>query len=77
MASLGQATRPLRSVLQQYPATTHATLLIGPEGDFSAAESAAALAAGFLPVSLGSIVLRVETASLYGLSALRYQFGNV
>ncbi|MEI7955877.1 MAG: 16S rRNA (uracil(1498)-N(3))-methyltransferase [Verrucomicrobiota bacterium] len=77
IASLGPTARPLRNVLRQYPLTTQATLLIGPEGDFSAAESAAALAAGFLPVSLGSIVLRVETASLYGLSALRYQFGNV
>ena len=49
-------------------------LLVGPEGDFSAAETAAACAAGFLPVSLGAIVLRVETATLFCLSALRYQF---
>ncbi len=36
----------------------------------------AALDAGFLPISLGSIVLRVETATLFCLSALRYQFSE-
>ncbi len=40
-------------------------MLIGPEGDFSEAETAAALAAGFRPVTLGDIVLRVETAAIY------------
>ena len=49
-------------------------MLVGPEGDFSAEETTAALAAGFLPISLGSIVLRVETATLFCLSALRYEF---
>ncbi|KAB2640337.1 MAG: 16S rRNA (uracil(1498)-N(3))-methyltransferase [Verrucomicrobia bacterium] len=76
MASLAPVARPLREVLQEHPATSHATLLIGPEGDFSADETTAALAAGFLAVSLGSIVLRVETASLFCLSALRYQFSR-
>ena len=74
IASLAPGARPLREVLQAHPGTTAATLLVGPEGDFSAQETAAALAAGFLPVSLGSIVLRVETASLFCLSALRYEF---
>jgi 16S rRNA (uracil1498-N3)-methyltransferase len=55
-------------------ARTVATILVGPEGDFSPQETAAALAAGFIPVSLGNIVLRVETASLFCISALRYEF---
>jgi 16S rRNA (uracil1498-N3)-methyltransferase len=74
IASLAPGARPLREILQAHPAITAATLLVGPEGDFSAQETAAALAAGFLPVSLGAIVLRVETASLFCLSALRYEF---
>ncbi|MGE5307634.1 MAG: RsmE family RNA methyltransferase, partial [Deltaproteobacteria bacterium] len=48
--------------------------LIGPEGDFSPAETAAARAAGFLPVSFGANVLRVETAALYVCSILSYVF---
>lgn len=74
IASLAPGARPFRTVLRGNPGTTQATLLVGPEGDFSAEETAAALAAGFLPISLGSIVLRVETATLYCLSALRYEF---
>ncbi len=74
IASLAAGARPFRQVLKDHPATTRATLLVGPEGDFSAEETRAALAAGFLPISLGSIVLRVETATLFCLSALRYEF---
>jgi 16S rRNA (uracil1498-N3)-methyltransferase len=74
IASLAPAATPLRATLRQHPATTTATFLVGPEGDFSTEETAAALAAGFIPVSLGSTVLRVETATLFCLSALRYEF---
>ncbi len=74
IASLADGARLLRSVLREKPATAAVTLLVGPEGDFSTEETIAALAAGFTPVSLGSIVLRVETATLFGLSALRYEF---
>jgi 16S rRNA (uracil1498-N3)-methyltransferase len=74
IASLAAGARPLRELLHQHPATIKATWLVGPEGDFSPEETSAALAAGFLPVSLGAIVLRVETATLFGISALRYEF---
>ena len=76
IASLAPGARPFRSVLRDHPGTIQAILLVGPEGDFSAEETSAALAAGFLPISLGSIVLRVETATLYCLSALRYEFDD-
>lgn len=39
-------------------------IMIGPEGDFSEEEVAAATKAGFLPVTLGTARLRVETAAL-------------
>lgn len=77
IASLTPGARPFREVLEGHPGTTEATLLVGPEGDFSAEETAAALEAGFLPISLGSIVLRVETATLFCLSALRYEFDTI
>ena len=41
-----------------------ATVLIGPEGDFSPEEVALAIKAGYRPVSLGSSRLRTETAAL-------------
>jgi 16S rRNA (uracil1498-N3)-methyltransferase len=53
------------------------TLLVGPEGDFTPEEGEAALASGFQPVSLGEIILRAETATFFGISALRYEFSGV
>lgn len=76
IASLAPGARPIRETLRDHPATTEATLLVGPEGDFTPEETEAALAAGFLPISLGSIVLRVETATIFCLSALRYEFDS-
>lgn len=76
VASLAPGARPFRETLHTYSDTSAATMLIGPEGDFTPAEIAAATAAGFLPITLGSIILRVETATLFCLSALRYEFAR-
>ena len=46
---------------------------VGPEGDFTASEIAAAKSAGAVPVSLGKLVLRCETAAIYCLSVLNYE----
>ena len=40
------------------------TILIGPEGDFSVKEIQQAIAANFIPVSLGTTRLRTETAAI-------------
>jgi 16S rRNA (uracil1498-N3)-methyltransferase len=40
------------------------TWLLGPEGDLTSEEYAAARAAGFMPVVLGPTVLRAENAAL-------------
>lgn len=50
-----------------------ALILIGPEGDFTPAEASSARSAGCIPISLGPIVLRAETAALYSLSVLAYE----
>lgn len=46
---------------------------IGPEGDFAPDELALALSAGARPITLGRLVLRVETAATFCLSALNYE----
>ena len=51
-------------------------LLVGPEGDFSPVEYEAAYTAGFKPISFGSIVMRVETASIYGLSIIQHELSH-
>ena len=47
-----------------------AVLLVGPEGGFTEAERAQAIASGFQPIGLGPHVLRTETAALVGAGAL-------
>jgi 16S rRNA (uracil1498-N3)-methyltransferase len=74
MASLFPGARPLRDILRGAGEVRRVILLVGPEGDFSAAEGAAAVEKGFQPASLGSIVLRAETAAFFGISAVRYEF---
>jgi 16S rRNA (uracil1498-N3)-methyltransferase len=52
---------------------TSAAAAVGPEGDFSARERKALRDAGGIPVSLGDLTLRAETAALYVLSVLKYE----
>jgi len=73
IAALGPEARPLKTILaaleeQGAPRPTAATLMIGPEGDFTPAEISTAVSHGFLPLSLGPIILRSETAAIYALS---------
>jgi 16S rRNA (uracil1498-N3)-methyltransferase len=49
---------------------------IGPEGDFTLEELAAIQASGAVPISLGRLVLRVETAAIYCLSVLNYELNR-
>ncbi len=46
-------------------------VLIGPEGDFSPSEVVLAKKAGFIPVTLGANVLRVETAAVAVVSFIK------
>jgi len=46
-------------------------ILIGPEGDFTCAEVSLAREAGFLPVSLGRRILRVDTAAVAAAAFIR------
>lgn len=50
------------------------TIMIGPEGDFSHAEAEAAIAAGFIPVHLGTSRLRTETAALTAAASVYFHF---
>jgi 16S rRNA (uracil1498-N3)-methyltransferase len=49
---------------------------IGPEGDFTLDELKAIEAGGALPITLGNLTLRVETAAVYCLSILNYELSR-
>ena len=53
-----------------YEPNHSATILIGPEGDFSEEEIKLALRCKFIPVSLGENRLRTETAAVVGVHTL-------
>jgi 16S rRNA (uracil1498-N3)-methyltransferase len=78
IGSLQPDARHLRKVLADYSSENqhrpHSVLmLVGPEGDFTPAELALARRHGCQPITLGPIILRVETAAIYCLSILSYE----
>ncbi len=79
IGSLQASALHLKKILAEY-ATEHGgarpvsvLMLIGPEGDFTPAELALAHSHGCRPITLGPIILRVETAAIYCLSVLSYE----
>jgi 16S rRNA (uracil1498-N3)-methyltransferase len=78
IASLAPGSTPLRRHFtgfrqaQGRPPRT-AAVWIGPEGDFTPAETEAIIARGTFPITLGPSTLRTETAALCALSILRYE----
>ena len=52
------------------------TLLIGPEGGFSADEVQIARQAGFVSIRLGTRLLRTETAAVAGIATLQTLWGD-
>ncbi len=67
----------IREVLRnpKYDMMKSFSLVIGPEGGFGKEEINRARGAGFLSVSLGKRVLRVETAALAVVAILQYECG--
>jgi 16S rRNA (uracil1498-N3)-methyltransferase len=68
----------LKKILAEYSAEhddrpANVLMLVGPEGDFTPAELSLARSQGCRPITLGPIVLRVETASIYCMSVLSYE----
>ena len=66
---------PLASVLPPAAArrgSDSVALLTGPEGGWTDAERATAAAAGWVPVSLGPLILRAETAAVAAAAILTH-----
>ncbi|MBI3414304.1 MAG: 16S rRNA (uracil(1498)-N(3))-methyltransferase [Verrucomicrobia bacterium] len=78
IASLQNDSQHLRRHLERFR-TDGGTLpktiavWVGPEGDFTPAELSATKSAGALPITLGPLILRCDTAALYCLSILNYE----
>ena len=74
-AALDKDARPLREILK-VPNPKNIAVFVGPEGDFSQDEISMAKELGCNICSLGPLVLRSETAAIYILSCLSYEYNN-
>ena len=61
-----------RELLSSIRSGQSVAVLIGPEGGFETGEVEEAVAAGFVPVTLGHRILRTETAGMAALAILMY-----
>ncbi len=80
VAALIPSARPLKPVLDTLDPTTRGQCWgwwCGPEGDFTTEEMQTILDAGAIPVTLGPLILRAETAAIYGLANLGCARNNV
>ncbi|MEW6074785.1 MAG: RsmE family RNA methyltransferase [Candidatus Omnitrophota bacterium] len=71
MPTLGENNASVREIVKKRT-FKDAVILIGPEGDFTPSEIALAQSFGFIPVSLGKLVLRVDTAAIAIAAYLRF-----
>jgi 16S rRNA (uracil1498-N3)-methyltransferase len=78
IGSLQSDAQHLKKILAEYSSEHRhlpesVLMLVGPEGDFTPAELALAKSHGCRPITLGPIILRVETAAIYCLSVLSHE----
>lgn len=70
-------SQALKGVLRQEPKPAEVCLFIGPEGGFELDEVVQARARGVHMVSMGSRILRTETAGLTALTMVMYEWGDL
>jgi 16S rRNA (uracil1498-N3)-methyltransferase len=75
MPSLAEQRRWLHEI--SFAQAHEVQLMIGPEGDFTREEEQQAQAqGGYLPITLGPLILRAETASLTALAQLQQELAR-
>jgi 16S rRNA (uracil1498-N3)-methyltransferase len=72
---MGQKT--IREIFAPLKKVNSVIILIGPEGGFSNEEVRQAIDAGYEPVTMGSRILRAETASIAAVSIIQHELGNL
>ncbi len=69
-----EANHSIKQQLQEFT-EKQVSLIIGPEGGLSAEEVELAKASGYIPVSLGKRILRMETAAIHTAGVVLYELG--
>ncbi len=73
----GEREHSLKEMLSAASKPSSVIVAIGPEGGFDPLEVRHFLQHGFLPVSLGSRIMRTETASIAILAVIQYIWGDM
>ncbi len=74
LLSVNEVSTSLKNVLQNHRRCDKIIIVIGPEGGFKKDEEDYLIEHGFIRTSLGSRVLRTETASIAALSMINYEY---
>jgi len=70
----GKGTVSLKEILSKNPNAKSISVVVGCEGGFSENEAEIAKESGLILVNLGPRILRCETAPLYALSSISYNY---
>jgi len=73
VAALSPGAREIGETLEPLTGVRRVALVIGPEGDLTREELEVCLGAGFLPVTLGGVVLRADTAAVAGVAVASHE----
>ena len=74
ICTVNEKSKTIKSVLSKIDNSDTIIFVIGPEGGFENKEEEFLINNGFVPISFGNNVLRTETASLFILSVVNYEF---
>lgn len=74
VCSTTQKTKNLKKILKTNHSYDRISIAIGPEGGFSFNEEEELNNLGFLSITLGNRIMRVETVPIFVLSVINYEF---
>lgn len=74
ICSVNEKSKTIKSVLSNISISDTILFVVGPEGGFDPNEERILLENGFESITFGSSILRTETASLFIMSSIIYEF---
>ena len=74
VCSTVEKEKNIKYILQNHRDYDRINIVIGPEGGLSEKEEKHLKELGFIPVTLGSNIMRVETVPIFVLSTINYEF---